>query len=116
MASLEAVDMLLLLALVLAPAVLLLGGFRLLAWLRDDGPIEHAQNAGSGRFTDTRLSGDRTPHEHSPDSNSGGGDADPELVSRSQPPDISGDAVHCRACGTINVAHATYCRSCLEEV
>lgn len=107
MATTGTLDVLLLVALVLAPAVVLVVFFRLLAWLRDDEFVDRLQSAESG-----------TPPERSPrdvlrPDNERRADEDRRESRRACRED---DAIRCRTCGTENVPHATYCRRCVSEL
>ena len=79
---------------IVAPTLLFLGLWRGLEAMRDDELIERARREG---HLDSSP-----PTSPVPDG----------LV-----PDLAGsDTVVCEACGTGNVAEATYCQSCLEKL
>ncbi|WP_226022484.1 DUF7577 domain-containing protein [Halomicrobium salinisoli] len=78
---------------IVAPTLLFLGLWRGLDALRDDELVEMAREQGY-------LESSPSPT-----------DVTAELL-----PDTGSDTVVCEACGTDNLAEATYCQGCLREL
>lgn len=89
--------------LVLTPTLLFLAFWRALMHLRDDDLIEELlAETGSG----SPPEGPIAVRQLTFDTEAVGADAS----------HVTGPAVRCGGCGTVNVAHATYCRHCLSEL